>query len=152
MQCISILLLLLLFYVTISRIIFHVEFSDLALPATGIASKVIQVLMLFQSMQGGSEMTLMQMELGKCFLEGEQERIEQEKLEKKQAEQVAAGIYHRPTSSLQDLRKGKHYCQYKLLKNIISLAGIHFQNSNVNLDCVLSAPQYVYQYTCIHCD
>ena len=37
-------------------------------------------------------MSSMQMGLGACFLEGEQERIQQEKLEKKQAEQVAAGI------------------------------------------------------------
>ena len=34
---------------------------------------------------------MMEVELGRRFIEGEQERIQQEKLEKKQAEQVAAG-------------------------------------------------------------
>ena len=48
---------------------------------------------LYSVFQGGSEMSSMQMELGRCFLEGEQDRIQQENLEKKQAEQVAAGMH-----------------------------------------------------------
>ena len=42
-------------------------------------------------MQGGFEERGMKLQLERLFIEGEQERIQQENLEKKEAEQIAAG-------------------------------------------------------------
>ena len=46
--------------------------------------------------QGGPEQLAMKMQLERLFIEGEQERIRQENIEKQQAEQVAAGEFDHP--------------------------------------------------------
>ena len=42
--------------------------------------------------KGNSDMRAMKMQLERLFMEGEQERIQKENQEKKQAEQIAAGL------------------------------------------------------------
>ena len=44
-------------------------------------------------MQGGEDVGVMDLELRRCFVQGERERVQQEKLQKQQAEQVAASRF-----------------------------------------------------------
>ncbi len=44
-------------------------------------------------MQGGEDAGVMDLELRRCFVQGERERVQQEKLQKQQAEQVAASRF-----------------------------------------------------------
>ena len=74
------------------------DYCSLLLPYTvtvlylvAVASVELLVTTVCVCVQSGGELSVMEVELGRRFIEGEQERIQQEKLEKKQAEQVAAG-------------------------------------------------------------
>ena len=51
---------------------------------------VVFMIMILSWQQGGSEELAMKMQLERLFIQGEQERVRQENIEKQQAEQVAA--------------------------------------------------------------